>query len=95
MGRQALSASGTVEVVWDSAVFQEDAKSQSPQKGRATLKILGREPVPPCPPALWGLLVRNGETEVHLWLLRVAGACSFFSFPLEFSGSFPNGRAGE
>lgn len=87
---------------WDSrsgvglfAVFQEDAKSQSRQKGRATLEILGREPVPPCPPALWGLLVRTGETGVHVWLLRVAEACSFFSFPLEFSRSFPNGRAGE
>lgn len=39
--------------------------------------------------------MRTGETGVHVWLLRVAEACSFFSFPLEFSGSFPNGRAGE
>lgn len=26
MGREALLASGIVEAVWDSAVFQEDAK---------------------------------------------------------------------
>lgn len=94
MGREALLASGTVEAVWDSLLFFKKMLNSRANRKAETGSDSKKRAVPTCPPALWGLLVRTRDAGVHVWL-RVAGACSFFSFPLEFSGNFPNGRAGE